>query len=104
MQQRRMSAVRLFAMGFLLTLASANLSAQTYTYKDLHDFSCSTEGCSPQFAAILAQGRDGNLYGTMMNGGKYSFGTFFKATPEGTVTVPYTFAGNNGNGITPRSG
>jgi len=44
MQQRRMSAVRLFAMGFLLTLASANLSAQTYTYKDLHDFSCFYKG------------------------------------------------------------
>src|SRR5205823_5290569 len=38
------------------------------------------------------------------HGGNFSFGTFFKATPDGSVTVPYMFDGTNGNGITPRSG
>ena len=87
----------------LLFGISATIStAQTYT--DLHDFNCSKEGCNPQFPAQLAQGRDGNLYGTMPKGGTFNFGTFFKATTGGIVSVPYTFDGNNGNGRVPRSG
>ena len=77
-------------------------TAQTYT--DLHHFDCSTEGCNPRFPAQLAQGRDGNLYGMMPKGGMFNLGTFFKVTTHGTVSVPYMFDGNDGNGFTPRSG
>ncbi len=52
-----------------LSLASQKLSAQTYT--DLHEFDCSVEGCEPQYPAVMAQGRDGNLYGMARNGGLY---------------------------------
>jgi uncharacterized repeat protein (TIGR03803 family) len=60
--------------------------------------------CNPRFPAQLAQGRDGNLYGMMPKGGMFNLGTFFKVTPNGTVSVPYMFDGNDGNGLTPRSG
>ena len=97
------NATGLMVVLVLLFGISATIStAQTYT--DLHDFNCSKEGCNPQFPAQLAQGRDGNLYGTMPKGGTFNFGTFFKATTGGIVSVPYTFDGNNGNGRVPRSG
>lgn len=64
-------------------------------YNDLHDFNCSTDGCfrqgSPQGPEVLAQGRDGNLYGTMTGGGANNLGTFFRATPDGSVTALYNF-------------
>ena len=97
------NATGLMVVLVLLFGISATIStAQTYT--DLHDFNCSKEGCNPQFPAQLAQGRDGNLYGTMPKGGTFNFGTFFKATTGGIISVPYTFDGNNGNGRVPRSG
>jgi uncharacterized repeat protein (TIGR03803 family) len=102
MPQHRLFVLGLLAIGFLLTFASDSVSAQIYT--DLHNFNCSTEGCSPQYPAILAQGRDGNLYGTMSLGGTYNYGTVFRATLDGTVTVLYTFDGNLGNGFKSRSG
>jgi uncharacterized repeat protein (TIGR03803 family) len=98
----RKPMIALFAGALVLSFAFDNLSAQTYT--DLHDFNRSTEGCCPQYPAILAQGRDGNLYGTMSLGGTYNYGTVFKATPDGTVTVLYTFDGNLGNGVNSQSG
>jgi len=97
------NATGLMVVLVLLFGISAPIStAQTYT--DLHDFNCSKEGCNPQFPAQLAQGRDGNLYGTMPKGGTFNFGTFFKATTGGIISVPYTFDGNNGSGRVPRSG
>lgn len=74
--------------------ATATLSAQVYT--DLHDFNCTLEGCGPQYPAILAQGRDGNLYGTLEQGGTSSMGTVFRMTPSGVVTTLYNFSGLDG--------
>jgi uncharacterized repeat protein (TIGR03803 family) len=89
-------------IALFLGFASSIAIAQTYT--DLHDFNCSIEGCSPQYPAILAQGRDGNIYGTMYLGGTYNYGTVFQAKLDGTITAQYTFDGNLGNGIKPHSG
>jgi len=48
----------------------------------------------------LAQGTDGNFYGTTANGGKSNNGTFFKITPAGKLTTLHSFgyetAGNLG--------
>ena len=79
---------------FCLALSTSSLSGQTYT--DLHDFDCAVEGCGPQYPAILAQGRDGNLYGTTSEGGTHSMGTVFKMTPTGTMTTIYNFSGLDG--------
>ena len=42
--------------------------------------------------AALLKGSDGNLYGVTGSGGAYFEGTFFKVTPDGTVTTLYDFA------------
>ena len=92
-----MSSIRRFLLACLcplLCLVSATVSAQTYT--DLHDFDCSVEGCQPTYPEILAQGRDGNLYGTTDAGGTSRMGTVFKITPGGTITTLYNFSGLDG--------
>ncbi len=85
MRQSKLLVIGIFAVGFLLSLAANNVSAQTYT--DLHSFNCVTEGCYPQYPAILAQGRDGNLYGTSWWGGTAQYGAVFRVTPSGTLTT-----------------
>ena len=54
----------------------------------VHDFDCSTDGCSP-FAALI-QAKDGNFYGTT-DGGGFGMGIFFKLTPGGLLTTLHTF-------------
>jgi uncharacterized repeat protein (TIGR03803 family) len=81
---------------FLLVLGIATTPLHSQTYTDLHDFNCPTDGCRPGFPAILAQGRDGNLYGTLGQGGTRNFGTVFKITPAGAITTIYNFAGTDG--------
>lgn len=44
----------------------------------------------------LAEGQDGNFYGTTMRGGNGSFGTIFKVSPTGQYTKLLDFDGNNG--------
>ena len=83
-----------FAMNIAVALVPSFLFGQTYT--DLHDFDCAVEGCNPTSSGILAQGRDGNLYGTL-RGGKYNIGTVFKITPSGTITTIYNFDGTHGS-------
>ena len=80
---------------FAFSGAPTPVHAQIYT--DLHDFDCSVEGCSPTYPEVLAQGRDGNLYGTARNGGTSGMGTVFKVTPSGTVTTLYNFSGTDGS-------
>jgi len=84
---------------FTLVLAAATVAgAQTYT--DLYNFD-NTHGADPQ--AILAQGRDGNLYGTTYNGGTKGTGEVFQITPSGSLTVLHNFDGGI-NGGYPQSG
>ncbi len=91
-----MSRIRHLVPMFLACalFASAMLSAQVYT--DLHDFNCTLEGCGPAYPAIMAQGRDGNLYGTLEQGGTAQMGTVFRMTPTGTITTLYNFSGLDG--------
>jgi uncharacterized repeat protein (TIGR03803 family) len=44
----------------------------------------------------LLQGLDGAFYGTTQTGGTYGWGTVFKITPEGVITVVYSFDGVHG--------
>jgi uncharacterized repeat protein (TIGR03803 family) len=48
------------------------------------------EGWSP---SGLVLGNDGNFYGTTLQGGANSAGTFFRITPAGALTVLYNFNG-----------
>jgi uncharacterized repeat protein (TIGR03803 family) len=51
--------------------------------------------------AGLVQGADGNFYGTTGGGGTSGFGTVFKVTPVGILTVLHSF--NSTDGAQPRS-
>jgi len=64
------------------------LQAQTYT--DLHDFT-ETDGCCANYPSMLAEGRDGNIYGATTSGGTHLYGNIFKMTPSGTLTSIYSF-------------
>jgi len=78
---------------FLFTAAPSALQAQTYT--DLVNLSC-LNGCVSPPAGILAQGTDGNLYGTLLGGGPANGGSVFKVTPSGVLTTLYDFSGPDG--------
>ena len=73
------------------------------TLTTLHSF-CAMEGC-PDGAGprgTLAEGKDGNLYGTTASGGcngPNCFGTIFKITPPGALTTLHVF--NNTDGANP---
>jgi uncharacterized repeat protein (TIGR03803 family) len=80
----------------LTTLPLITANAQTYT--DLHDFNCAVEGCDPTYVSLLAQGQDGNIYGTASFGpGTSGDGTVLKMTLDGTVTTIQSFDGTNGS-------
>jgi uncharacterized repeat protein (TIGR03803 family) len=69
---------------FLLwATAAVALPAQTFT--TLVNFD-EANGYSPTNISLV-QGIDGNFYGTTVYGGAEDFGTVFKVTPGGTVTI-----------------
>lgn len=74
----------------LIVTAFGISGAYAQTYTDLHDFDTPTLA-SPQYAGILAQGRDGNLYGTAPLGGTSGRGGVFQITPAGAYSVIYSF-------------
>lgn len=47
------------------------------------------DGANP--VGVLVQGNDGNFYGTTLAGGAHNYGSVFKMTPSGQVTVLYSF-------------
>jgi uncharacterized repeat protein (TIGR03803 family) len=69
--------------------------AQAQTYTDLFSFD-GTHGQYPT-TGILAQGRDGSLYGTTVDGGTSNLGVVFRITPGGTLKVLYNFDGSHGS-------
>src|SRR5271169_4456530 len=83
------------ALGCLLLLTVAPLALHAQTYTDLRDFNCLT-GCISYPPGILAQGRDGNLYGTTFAGGTFNGGTVFMISPTGASTTLYNFSGPDG--------
>src|ERR1022692_4686012 len=83
---------RAYAVLALFAATAMALPAQTFT--TLHSFD-GGDGQNPQ-AAVLVQGIDGNLYGTVASGGTYSGGAVFKITPSGTFTTVYNFCSQSG--------
>ena len=97
---RRESVERHFALLLgLFVLCAVTASAQTY--QELVDF-IDTNGCCPKYPAIMAQGRDGNRYGTAPTGGVNNVGLIFKITPPGSQTILHQF--DTAHGSTPNGG
>src|SRR5258708_5909718 len=85
----------------LLALAFAT-QVQAQTYTDLFDLDGTSHGCWRINPAAVAQGRDGNVYGTTISGGANGRGNIFKSTPTGTITVLHDF--NTTDGSSPQGG
>ncbi|QMU28764.1 choice-of-anchor tandem repeat GloVer-containing protein [Adhaeribacter radiodurans] len=61
------------------------------TFSTLKSFDKAADGGNPQ--GSLVQGADGNFYGVTLEGGMYNYGTIFKITPGGTLTVLWDLDG-----------
>ncbi len=92
LQSLRKLMLALFASALVLGFASDDVSAQIPAYKDLYDWQV---GFYPLYPDVLAQGKDGNLYGTLPSG-NVDLGSAFYATPSGAVTIFRTFDGSVG--------
>ena len=75
--------------------------ASAQTYQSLVNF-VGSNGCCPQYPAMMAQGRDGSLYGTTPTGGLNNVGLVFKVTPSGNQSILYQF--DTTHGSTPNGG
>lgn len=82
----------------LIVLASVP-TAGAQTFRLLYQFKSGRDGSSPYSSLILDP--EGNLYGTTMIDGAYSYGTVFKVSPEGKETVLHSFTGTGGDGANP---
>src|SRR5579871_2218755 len=79
----------LLAIGLeLAVLPSTEAQTLTTLYSFCSQSNC-TDGNTP--TAGLAQGSDGNFYGTTAGGGANGGGTVFKITPSGALTTLYSF-------------
>jgi len=87
------------AAALVLFVVSPMLLAQ---YTQLHNFNNHAEGSNPNSPALLAQGLDGSLYGTLQVNLSFD-GSVFNCAPDGTVADLYNFLGKP-DGNTPQSG
>jgi uncharacterized repeat protein (TIGR03803 family) len=76
-----------------LLMAVAASPAQTFT--TLANFD-NADGADP-YLMSLVQGTDGNFYGTTSDGGASGYGTVFKMTPKGALTVLHSFDDTDGS-------
>jgi uncharacterized repeat protein (TIGR03803 family) len=83
----------------LLTAASLAQTASPPSFSLLYQFKSGRDGSSPYSSLILDA--QGNLYGTTMIDGAYSYGTVFKISPQGKETVLHSFRGTGGDGANP---
>ena len=71
------------------------------TYTVLHRFAGSHEGMTPNGGLVIDEA--GNLFGTAQAGGDQGFGTLFRLTPTGVLSVVHTFTGQD-DGAFPLAG
>lgn len=105
---KKVSAVLATFITLMVFIATAIPLAHAQTYNDLYDFDF-THGAFPFITDLLAQGRDGNLYGTTPMGGTSTncgepgCGVEFEITPGGSLSAVYNFVGGT-HGASPYSG
>jgi len=87
-------AAQTFILFATVVLATASAAAP---FSVLYDFGQNpNDPINPGYSGILAQGRDGNLYGTVAFGGAFQVGAMIKVTRTGQLTVVYSFDGKVG--------
>src|SRR5579862_3184789 len=85
-----------FALALILITSMAVNAAHAQTFTVLYNFGGVPGDATSPFGPI-AQGRDGNLYATTSQGGSQDFGTVFKITPAGTLTLLSSLGGDAGD-------
>jgi uncharacterized repeat protein (TIGR03803 family) len=88
------------ASGTVFSVSPAGEFTTLYTFSTLGDAGANSDGAAP---AALVQGGDGNFYGTTALGGANGYGTFFRLTASGALTVLHTFTGGAGSDYPPAS-
>jgi len=95
-----MLAIAVLALAFAPS-TRANAQALTVLHVFDSEDACDTNGvgepASPVYSGVLAQARDGNIYGTSDVGGDCNFGggTVYQMTPSGNVKVIWSFGGTH---------
>jgi uncharacterized repeat protein (TIGR03803 family) len=89
------------ALGAASAAQTASSGSSVVTYTKLVDFG---EGNGQYPNVFIAQATDGNFYSTAYRGGTYENGAVFKMTPNGAVTVLYSFCPECQDGKLPESG
>ena len=79
--------------GTIFRLTVAGALTTLYSFDDLYN----VDGNGPN---SLVQGNDGNFYGTTSSGGDNEYGTVFRLTPAGGLTILHSFTGS-GDGADP---
>lgn len=92
----RTQAATVYVLTLLLAIVLAT-SAAAQTFSLLYNFGQNADDpVNPSYSGILAQGRDGNLYGTVAFGGAFQAGAMIKVSPSGKLTVVSSFDGRAG--------
>ena len=89
----RLAAVALLCSAVAVSVSSAQTVATVVNFNG-------PNGINPQSA--LVEGSDGNYCGTTFNGGFSNYGTIFRITPGGTLTLLHSFS-NHPDGARPWS-
>src|SRR5262245_27747402 len=82
----------LFAFRVLWTVAlalSATGARADAVLTTLHTFGASKDGINP--SSGLIKGNDGYFYGVTGGGGVSGYGTVYKVTADGAITIVYSF-------------
>jgi uncharacterized repeat protein (TIGR03803 family) len=86
--------------GTVFEITSAGTESVLYSFTGNGGILGNPDGADPQGGVTL--GRDGNFYGTTLNGGLYNQGTVFRVTPLVGETVLYAFQGST-DGANPKA-
>ncbi len=91
---------RLFRYLGIVAIFAVSTLVQAQIYTELHNFDCVKDGCNPLMPALLAQGQDGNLYGTMPSQ-VFGNGTVVSSSVSGAFSTLFNFGPTN---YAPQSG
>ena len=98
-----MKILRIPLVVVLIIAAGRTFTASAQTETAAYSFGKSANDGEYPFAG-LAQGSDGNFYGTSFLGGASDFGTVFRISASGSYATLYSFAGSPGDGANPYGG